>query len=59
MRLEDEKGEGRLTRRENILNGPWEMSRIWQERFVDFRKGNIMNIGKEAGNPYAHLCITE
>lgn len=52
MRLEDEKGgEGRLTRGESILNGPWAMSRSWQERFVDFRKGNIMTIGQEAGNP--------
>ena len=28
------------------------MLRIWQKRFVDFRKGNIMNKGKEARNPY-------
>lgn len=52
MRLEDRKGvEGRLLGRESMLNELCEMSTIWEERFVDFRKGNVIREARWLKNP--------
>ena len=37
--------DGRLLGRASMLNELWETSTIWEERFVDLRKGNTMNGG--------------
>lgn len=50
MRLEDGV-DGRLLGRASMLNELWETSTIWEEGFVDLRKGNTMNGGQTAKIP--------